>query len=175
PKPGMLSYYQALQQELLEERIKWVEPHNMHVTLWFFGEVKEHLIIDINRQLNKAAEGTGPFSMGIRGCGTFGKGRNPTVIWFGLDVPEAMKFLHERITDSLGEIGILGEDREFNPHLTLGRIREVNHPEKMKAILKTMEKLDFQVAVVSSFSLYESKLRPEGPLYIELKKFNLVL
>lgn len=174
PELTFSTFYLGLQKELQGEKIKWVEPWNLHVTLWFFGDIADKDIPDIEKQLHKACTGIKPFMVKIRGCGSFGPSKNPSVIWFGLEVPGTLKQLFANIKERLTEIGYLAEDREFRPHLTLGRIKGIRDVGRMKAVLRTVQDMEFQVTTVNSFSLFESKLTAEGPIYTELKIFNLV-
>ena len=44
PSARFISVLNAISASLSHERIKWVEPENMHLTLKFFGETAENKI-----------------------------------------------------------------------------------------------------------------------------------
>ncbi|MHC1706794.1 MAG: RNA 2',3'-cyclic phosphodiesterase [Bacteroidales bacterium] len=172
PEPTLITYFSALQQELKNERIKWVEPHNMHITLWFFGDTDAADISLISKQLQTASQGISPFDVTIKGCGTYGRSKNPSVIWMGLEIPEMLKQLYGQIHHNLSEIGIQAEHNEYRPHLTLGRIKGISNPGRLTSILGSMRDMKFQVTKVNGYHLYESRLFPAGPVYTQIETFN---
>ena len=79
---------------------------------------------------------------------------------------------------SLIESGLRSSDfrlseRHFNPHLTLARIKSVLDIENLRKLLLKYSGTTFQKVPVKEVILFESILRPEGPLYIPLEKYLL--
>ncbi len=76
--------------------------------------------------------------------------------------------LHARLEKALEGLKIEKENRPFNPHLTLARVRERTSREVAHQIGETLAafKVDslgkFQV---SEIHLIESQLTPKGPIY----------
>ena len=64
--------------------VKWVEPDNMHITLFFLGEVDQREIIDICRAAQKAIVEMRSFTVSIEGTGCFPNMRRPHVLWVGV-------------------------------------------------------------------------------------------
>ena len=110
-----------LKNDLAGERIRWVRPENLHLTVAFFGETAEDEIPRLAAVLAKATEGTPPFEMEIGGLGTFGSPRHPRVVWLGIKSEELVR-LYDCVKQELLETGWPPENGEFAPHLTLGRI-----------------------------------------------------
>jgi 2'-5' RNA ligase len=65
------------------------------------------------------------------------------------------------------------EDRPFSPHLTLGRIKFMRHPNHLGQLIGVYKDTVFQSETIRSIVLYESRLSPAGPEYIALHKFSL--
>lgn len=148
--------------------VKWVSPDNIHLTLAFIGEVPRELAAGIGRQLDRITHGTAPFSYKVNGIGFFGAPRRPRILWAGLEAEDSLLTLHARLTDGLRELGLPIECRPFKPHLTIGRVRRARHPE---ALIKTAESFahtDFGSSTADSVVLYESVLKPGGPVYSAL-------
>ncbi len=57
-------------------KVKWVEPHNMHLTLKFLGETDPKRLDEVKSAAAKAASGFGAFDIGLSGCGAFPNIRN---------------------------------------------------------------------------------------------------
>ncbi len=170
----LLTILDALQQELKQVRIKWVEKHNLHVTLWFFGEKDEQELPFIRNEMLKAAAGIPPFSIQVKDCGIFGKARNPSVIWLGLQVPAPMVVLHERIRDAFNHKTDGQEAVNFTPHLTIGRIKQAVHAAKLKPVLQIFRDMVFQESPVNAYTLYRSHLTPAGPRYEALFRVDFL-
>jgi RNA 2',3'-cyclic 3'-phosphodiesterase len=145
--------------------IKWVRPENMHLTLKFLGGTDEALLPKIKESLSDIVSSYAPFYIRIYGTGVFPNKRYPRVIWIGIEDPDILKKLKEDIEDSMSIFGYQREDKEFNPHLTLGRVRS------QKGVVQAVTELDnFKGKEFGSFSverieLMKSELKPGGPEY----------
>ena len=51
--------------------VKWVEPHNLHLTLKFLGDVPEREITEVCRAVRRGAAEVSPFEIEVRGPGPF--------------------------------------------------------------------------------------------------------
>ncbi len=169
----LLTCIEALRKGLDEEKIKWVETDKMHLTLWFFGDTQVSALPSIGEQLHLACREIPPFHFELEGCGYFGKKRQPSVLWVGMKVPFAMSELHQNIKIRLAEIGIRGEERDFRPHLTLARIKEIRDTDRFHSLISTFSDQHFQSCEAREIVLFESILRPQGPLYLPLQTFQL--
>jgi 2'-5' RNA ligase len=65
------------------------------------------------------------------------------------------------------------EERDFHPHLTIGRIKQRIALEKVEMILKKFEDEMIDQMIVESFVLMQSQLQRIGPVYTPLKEFSL--
>ena len=65
------------------EDIKWVNPHNVHLTLKFLGEIEEPKIPKIIQLLKEAAATLKPFTIEIKDIGGFPSLRSPRGILTG--------------------------------------------------------------------------------------------
>ncbi len=147
--------------------VKWVEKENLHITLKFIGEIEENTFNEIKEDL-KSIWFT-PFEIFLEGNGVFPNYYRPRVLWIGLRFKEnTLESLFEKIEDKLLPLGIEKESRSFNPHLTLGRIRGRRNLDKLLKKFREEKIRGYRNSyLVESFSLFESILRREGPVYVE--------
>ena len=122
----------AVQGELAEAmaEVKWVEPDNLHVTLLFLGEVNDRELPGVCRAAQQAVAETPSFMVSVETLGCFPNTRRPRVVWAG--VGQGMQEIcriHDALEAAMREQGChRREERQFTPHVTLGRVRadEVN-------------------------------------------------
>ena len=173
PSEAFLSRYYALKKSLEGEKIKWVEPENIHITMKFFGETPEHHIPAIHAALEKAASISAPFAFNIMNTGIFGSAYKPRVIWFGIEPADGIIRLSESIFDQLHKIGIERDRQNFVPHLTIARIKFLENREHFQDVISHHREGHIQKEEVNVFHLFESRLSPGGPKYTVLNSYLL--
>ena len=152
--------------------IKIVEDENIHLTLRFIGEVSEALLPSIEKCLDICASFK-KFRVVIKGVGAFPSLSRPRVIWVGID--EGVSQLRQmRIVLDKCLRGIVQPDRhEFTPHITIARVKGSINRECLLSVIKENQDLIIGKYVVTSIKLKRSILRPQGPLYVDLKTVKL--
>jgi len=173
PSPNYIQVFNEISSALRHERIKWVEPGNMHLTLKFFGETEENRIPDIQKALTAASLNISPFIFLIADTGIFGSRYDPKVIWFGITKHPELDILAKNIFTELEKYGWQSDRQNFVPHLTIGRIKELNDKLLFQQILSQYRTMQVQEQTVKEIVLYESILRREGPEYIRLHTFPM--
>lgn len=161
------------QNELKDERIKWVNTDNLHLTLKFFGDTGAESEAEIINALNKAGEVMKAFSFNLAGLGYFGPRRSPRVLWIGIKQPAGLQILYKHINKYLTPLGYTPDKPNFVPHLTVGRIKDLKNINSFHNLLLTYEDKNYGAQHIDSFALYQSILRPQGPEYHVVKKWIL--
>lgn len=156
-----------------QERIKWVDPSNLHITLVFLGDTEEKRIADISHALGVSCQQYGSFEFSLEGTGVFKTWNDPRVFWVGVNPREKLQELNRIILDNPGFAGFSQEERIFRPHLTIGRARSVSDRESLRNILGKYSQIHFQTVKVTEVILYESILQKTGPVYRPLEYFPL--
>lgn len=154
-----------LRNGLNRDSIKWVDPAIMHLTLAFLGDTEEENIKLMSRNLQEKCSGSGEISFTIKGLGVFPGISNPRVIWAGIENAETLLNLQKIVSGIMTSLNIPAEEREFKPHLTLGRVKFLRNNEKLKEIISEHENVEFQNVKLNKLIYYESVLMPGGPLY----------
>jgi len=173
PSEVFLSRYYTLQKNLKEEKIKWVDPVNIHITLKFFGETPDHHIPGIRVALKQAAEEIVPFQYNINNTGIFGSSYNPRLIWFGIEPQEGIIQLSESIFRALEQIGIEKDRQNIVPHLTIARIKRLEDMQFFQMVIDKNRECFIQNEEVNEFHLFESQLSPNGPRYSIIDSYTL--
>lgn len=172
PSKKFINTYDQLAKDLWCDSIKFVEKENIHITLKFFGETDERKIPDICKVFTKVALENPSFSLKINRTGIFGSSYQPKVIWFGIDENPLMQKLFRNIAEELKTIGYESDRQNFVPHLTIGRIRSITDKKQFQQTIEKYKTAYLQDAPVNGFTLYESILRREGPLYKVIQHFD---
>ena len=173
PEPQFLSIDSTLKALLREERITWVEPSNLHVTLAFLGDTEEVMINIAGILLKKICTSFCGFSFNLQGIGVFRSYNDPRVLWCGIAHSQELINLNEQVTIGLGDAGFKMEERYFKPHITLGRIKSIREISGLKKAVEQYQSTLIQKVFVKEVILFESILKPSGPIYKPVGRFKL--
>ncbi len=112
--------------------IGWTRPEGIHLTLKFLGEISEDKIAPLKTIMEQVSFIQKPFEIEIGGTGIFPDARRPRVFWVGITQGvEQVTELATQLNTQISELGFPKEERKFNPHLTLGRVRS---PKNLPAV-----------------------------------------
>jgi 2'-5' RNA ligase len=157
---------QRLAQAGAPRGVKWVEYENLHVTLRFLGEVEDARATAMLDSL-RAALDEPRFAIVLGGGGCFPPSGPPGVAWLGLTTGvEETRRVHALLDDRLTPLGFEREARPYTPHVTLGRVRDLNRSASRilrDTLAATPEAI--QGMQVEGVTLYRSRLSPHGPQY----------
>ena len=144
--------------------VRWVHDEGLHMTLKFFGEVAHDRLDVIGEALRYAASGAGALGLRLAELGAFPSRNRPRVLWVGIEGPPALELLQDRIERGSEAIGFPPEGAPFQPHVTLGRVREGQRlpPQGLETHANGFERVSF---VANELVLYESVLTTGGPRY----------
>ena len=169
----------TLQESLARagSEVKWVEPENLHVTLLFLGEVDSRDVPAVCRAVGECCQQHAPFTMSVEHVGCFGNPRRPRTIWIGVGtgMQEAVA-LHDALEETLLDLGCYRrEDRQFTPHVTLGRVKRDEGGSLDALATLLAKKSDWQAGEVRvrEVLVMSSELTPQGPVYSVLSRARL--
>ncbi|MCD6535808.1 MAG: RNA 2',3'-cyclic phosphodiesterase [Thaumarchaeota archaeon] len=171
--PQIVSRAQEVQRKLMESGVvmKPVEPKNLHVTLWFFGELdpsRLRLVLENAKKVKFK-----PFKVEVKGVGYFPGGSRVNVIWLGIDDPSnGLKNILDQLLEKLTRLGFRYDDRGFTPHLTIGRVKYVKNKQVVLRTLSELKETYFGEQRVDKFEVKKSVLTQRGPIYSDLLVVN---
>ncbi len=147
--------------------IRWTRGEGLHLTLKFLGDITRNQVEPILAALREALREQSALHVLAQGLGAFPNLRRPRVLWAGLS-GERLPELSRAIETALMPLDFPPEEREFTPHLTLGRVRSLRGWERVLALVKEYEHARFGESTVDQVTLYQSELRPNGAVYSPL-------
>lgn len=141
---------------------RWKDPEQFHVTLRFIGEVNDTQALRHKEALTEVD--APPVRCEPYGLDVLPSRRSPRVVMLGLERTDSMMALYEAVSTALEAEGLDPEDRTYRPHVTLGRLDDVD-PETVHDFLRAHEDRAFSAFEVDRFLLYESTLTPDGAVH----------
>jgi len=151
---------------------KPVEPHNLHFTLQFLGDISQDMVEKVMISLNSIKFSS--FMVNFKGIGVFPKLKFPRVVWIGTDENggNLLIELSKKVENALIPLGF-SVDKPFKPHITVFRIKN-----KIGDISKELDKfksVDFGTQEITGFKLKQSILSSKGPAYSDLMEIKAEL
>jgi len=142
--------------------VRWQRDDQLHLTLRFIGDVDEDKAKEIRLILSTIQ--FLPISVRIKGVGIFGPARKPRMVWAGIENPDPVKALQEKITNTLRRLAIEPQERKYKPHVTLARVNG-NNGDKLNLFLNHYSGLALEPFEGKDFVLYKSHLSHTGSQY----------
>ncbi len=155
------------------ENVSWTRTEGIHVTLKFLGNVGRDLAPRIESELRAVFSPVTPFELHVRGLGAFPGLARPRVIWAGLrDDSGRLAALASKVETALGPLGFNRENRPFNPHLTLGRVKAGKVGPELISVIRRNLSVSGPSFPADHAILFQSILKPSGAQYIPLRRFD---
>lgn len=152
---------------------RWIAPGNLHITLWFIGEVNDDRAAAIVRAIETPFP-VPAFDLELRGLGAFPPSGPPRVFWIGVgDGQDSMLRLYNELASRLQPLEIESERRPYSAHLTIARVKEARRPypalrEKLRALPS-----DAGRCRIAAVTVFRSRLWPKGATYEPLLRVPL--
>ncbi|MBI4305521.1 MAG: RNA 2',3'-cyclic phosphodiesterase [Chloroflexi bacterium] len=149
--------------------LRWLEPHGIHLTIRFLGDIDPNRVPEISERLNLAALQSTPFMLELAATGIFPSSQRPNVFWVGLagEIQRLSQF-QGRVEGALSAAGFEPDERGFHPHLTIARISKRARPREARAAAEAFAKLTIEPGArfkVESLTFFRSHLLESGPRY----------
>lgn len=141
--------------QMPKEGIKPVERGNLHITLKFYGEVENTELIE--KKISEICKKAKPFEINIRSIGCFLDNNHIKVVWLGIESDELINLQK-----------MFGSEK---PHLTIARVKTKN--DELKTFMEKNKNIEIGSMPVREIKLKKSILTAKGPLYEDIKVFEL--
>jgi len=141
---------------------RWRPPESLHVTLRFFGDIREDVAHDLDGELGQI--GAEPFALELNGVGAFGEGRDIHAIWAGVAESPALARLAKACETAARRAGLKAESRNYRPHVTLAYLRHAD-PAEVATWVQANNLLKSPPIAVDRFSLFSSHQTKDGSQY----------
>ena len=158
-----------------QAEVKWVEPHNLHVTVKFLGDVPTPATVEVCAAVAAAVQTLPPLPVTFRGAGAFPDMRRPTTVWLGIGQgADEFGDLVAAVEKSLAQLGYPKEGRRFHPHLTLGRVRGTGPAvRELSDLIRAHAEFEAGTAELREVVVFASHLNRTGPTYQALARIPL--
>ncbi|HLZ35866.1 MAG TPA: RNA 2',3'-cyclic phosphodiesterase [Nitrospira sp.] len=173
-----LDLKQRLGRELPRDvRMSWVQSASMHLTIRFFGDIDEQLVMPMQEAIRPVVGAHRAIHIPLDRLGVFPRLQQPRVLWAGPpdqwergEEAARLASLHGAVEEICRSLDFAPDDRPLSPHLTLARIKEGER--QMGQILARSGVMDRPLALgslaVEAIVLMKSDLKPTGPVYTKL-------
>jgi 2'-5' RNA ligase len=154
--------------------VRWVKVNSIHLTLKFLGEIPEEIVGKVIKKIDANVAGFDPLKIRLAELGGFPNLSRPRVIWLGaMGIGEGLKVLHKEIEKSLQSLGFAPENRDFKPHLTLGRVKSPRGLSNLTKMVRDKADVELGEFIADSYYLFQSILKPAGAEYRKVQQFIL--
>jgi 2'-5' RNA ligase len=166
----------AVQEQLKQSRarVRWVRTNSIHLTLRFLGNIHPAQVEDIALAVAQEVRDEPPITLGAAGLGAFPSRKKPRVIWIGMEGEvQRLSRIQARVENALEPLGFVREKRVFQPHLTIGRVKDRRRLQALIDAMATLDMEPFNSFDADEIILYKSDLRPTGAIYTKLHRMPL--
>jgi 2'-5' RNA ligase len=153
-------------------RVSWVKTKNLHLTLKFLGDIVETDIPKIKTSIEEIALSTKSFTLESSEIGAFPNFRRPKIFWVGIKDPTVtLLTMQQKLEQVLVSKGFAPSEKNFSPHLTIGRVKEGTGQD----IVSKINKIEFlpESFPVKDIILMRSDLGPTEAVYSKLAVIKL--
>src|SRR3989338_4810213 len=152
--------------------IKWNNPEQLHITVYFLGNADGAKIPIIKKIIQRVTVGFKPFTLKLTGIHV----ERSNMIWISIeDATRNLAEIHNRLKKEFGRenLGQETTNRPFKPHILLGKYKfPTIHPQDpvVADIGKNFVTVSLEADVIN---LYESLLLANGARYNKIAEAHL--
>lgn len=151
-----------------EGRVEWSDSDNYHLTLCFLGDVTLEQVVALEELAFEALEGHGRFQVQLNAAEYFRVNPRLALVAARAEPDPELLSLQQRMAELVSSVGLAVPERDFTPHVTLGRV-EADRPFAGPDAWPSLDLLNLADAVV----LYQSKPGNNGSIYTPLFEIAL--
>lgn len=153
--------------------LRWIPAGNLHLTIWFLGEVSE-------ARTGAVLEALAPplpmpaFEVAFEGFGAFPPAGAPRVLWMGVSRgQDALAHAHELVGARLLPWGFSPEGRAYSAHLTIARVKDAHGRARAIRQAVAHEICAAGTGTVRELVVFRSRTAPAGAVYEPLLRVPL--
>lgn len=158
----------------LEKSIRWTNKENLHITVYFFGDIDEAKIPEMSKKIAQVTSASNKFELQYEKIRYAPPNRPARMIWADFSHSVAYDKLCNGVYDEtksfMGSAAAQAHTRDPHPHLTLARL---NNPAAAKNL--KLEPIPPEKMAAEGCQLMVSELTPKGPIYTVLENFKFKL
>lgn len=163
-----------LQKNLIQikDDLRLIPPEHIHITLEFLGNIHPSMVDEIFIRMQTIM--LDQFHLEIKGAGVFPSPKFIRVVWVGAgEGGNKVVSIAEDLKKQLKSLGMKITKKKFTPHATIARVKSKRNTRELARSIQEFSDTEIGEMMVTSFKLKKSELRPEGPIYTDLKTRHL--
>ncbi|MGA9363974.1 MAG: RNA 2',3'-cyclic phosphodiesterase [Bacteroidota bacterium] len=156
-----------------DAKVRWESIEKFHITLKFLGNVEEPKAHSLESRLEEVLRPFSAFNMTYQGVGCFPNQHHPRVIWIGAENEDGtLRRIQETIEGVAESFGFQREERQFHPHITIGRVKGSRN---LKVLVSELGNTAFapHSSLIKEVLMMKSDLKPSGSVYTVLRRLQL--
>lgn len=155
--------------------LRLVAPKNLHLTLFFLGDIAEARIFEVVEAVRAGARGINkvccsaikPFYLFLGRPDFFPQKGRVHGLWLKVDGQlEVLNKLCQQVAQELEKRNFKLDHKPFSAHITIGRAKKRIKRKPLDNL--AIEQLSKQKFKVDSVCVFTSILKPEGPIYSKI-------
>ncbi len=136
-------------------------PENLHLTLLFLGDQRPEKLDEIADIMLSICGQVRPFEISFTGWQLAGRGTRKRPLCLKVTAEPELLELQYKLNCEITRSGVHLTQRQFWPHLTLGRTPPLPQAEKLEQLWAEVP----QKIVSDRVNLYQSRLLPQGAVH----------
>lgn len=152
--------------------LNWSPAANFHITTKFIGSWPEERLDELKAAL-AAIPKPGAIEARIGGFGWYPNPHHPRVLFAGVRAPEAIHQLHASLNAALAGLGLEAEARDYNPHLTLARVKGEQDLVALRQAIAQLPSAEFGISTAAKMLLYRSDAGETASTYTVIGEVGL--
>jgi 2'-5' RNA ligase len=165
----------ALTMKELEEanaEVRWEKAEKLHITLKFLGSIDSDRLDQLSQMIAEGVRRFSKFEILFRGVGAFPTVDRPRIVWIGIESHTILSEIQREVEEISHAFGFAKEDREFHPHITIGRVKGTRNIHRLTEKLKSITFEPIR-SLCAGVHIMQSTLHPTGSVYAVRKSFSL--
>lgn len=114
----------------------------MHLTVEFLGEIQDNRLYTIKEIMDEL--NFEPFAFGLTKVGYF-KRHEGNIYWLGIEHNDTLIDMQKKLHQALLSKGFELEDREYRPHITIGRKVELKDGFNTNELNDSVRKIEVEI------------------------------
>ncbi|GEM_PF-2371905 len=169
-----VSSLKKLQIELIKENIRWIDINKYHLTLCFVGNTDDKILDLLSNKLNNELRNYSEFCISSTNFDVFRSSGKHRVFYVGIENSNYLIKIKEIVQNIFMSYEYQFEVREFKPHVTIARAKQINDRNNLVKICeKYKDEFKFNLSIKNIY-FYESVLSYQGFIYKGISKIVLV-
>jgi RNA 2',3'-cyclic 3'-phosphodiesterase len=150
------------------KEVRWVAPDLWHVTVQYLGDIshaQKEQVIELLEKWQPPPEWNN-ITLRLSGVGAFPSPFSARVLWLGIQKNQSLINAQTTLQEELSQIGLGSDEKDFSPHLTLARFRNLFNATSLTQLGGRKHFGDYPVTELILFeSVVENHMKKYIPIY----------